>query len=72
MVIGAALQASAFDLSQMLVGRFVSGIGIGLVSSSVPVLLIETAQAHRRGQTISMLFVMGVVSFVTTLPLSPG
>lgn len=65
MIIGAALQAASFHLAQMLVGRFISGLGIGLVSSSVPVLLVETAQSHRRGQIISTLFVMGVVSYAS-------
>lgn len=62
MVIGAALQAASFSLAQMLVGRFISGLGIGLMTSSVPVLLAEVAKAHRRGQVICLLFVCGVVS----------
>ncbi|KAJ9617978.1 hypothetical protein H2204_013270 [Knufia peltigerae] len=61
MVIGAALQAASFSLAQMLVGRFISGLGIGLMTSSVPVLLAEVAKAHRRGQVICLLFVCGVL-----------
>lgn len=62
MVIGAALQAATFSLTQLLLGRFISGLGIGLLSSSVPVLLAEISKENMRGKIIAMLFVLGVVS----------
>ncbi|PGH20721.1 hypothetical protein AJ80_03481 [Polytolypa hystricis UAMH7299] len=52
MVVGAALQASAFDLSHFIVGRVITGIGNGLNTSTVPTWQSETSKAHRRGQLV--------------------
>lgn len=36
MVIGATLQASAFSLPHLIVGRIITGIGNGMNTSTVP------------------------------------
>lgn len=49
LAIGCVLQASSFEISQMIVGRIVSGIGMGFVNSTVPVLQAEVSQPASRG-----------------------
>jgi len=52
MIVGAILQTSSFSLAQLLVGRFVTGFGNGLNTSTVPTWLSETSKSHRRGQLV--------------------
>jgi hypothetical protein len=40
--IGAVLQASSYSVAQILVGRIVTGSGIGCIASSVPTYMAET------------------------------
>ncbi|ETN38045.1 uncharacterized protein HMPREF1541_07668 [Cyphellophora europaea CBS 101466] len=52
MVVGAALQASAFGLAHLIVGRVITGIGNGLNTSTVPTWQSECSKSHRRGQLV--------------------
>ncbi|KAI9893929.1 MAG: hypothetical protein M1814_005482 [Vezdaea aestivalis] len=52
MVVGAALQCSAFSLPHFIVGRLITGIGNGLNTSTVPTWQSETSKSHRRGQLV--------------------
>ena len=49
MIIGSALQASAFSRTHMIIGRIVSGLGLGTVNSTVPVLQAEFSPEASRG-----------------------
>ncbi|CAI7616023.1 unnamed protein product [Penicillium bialowiezense] len=44
--VGAALQASAYSIPQMAVGRFVVGLGVGSAAMIVPLYVAELAPAH--------------------------
>lgn len=52
MVVGAALQCSAFSLPHFIIGRVITGIGNGLNTSTVPSWQSECSKAHRRGQFV--------------------
>ncbi|EFX04885.1 myo-inositol transporter [Grosmannia clavigera kw1407] len=52
--IGAALQASAFTVAQMTVGRLVVGFGVGSASMIVPMYIAEIAPARLRGRMIGL------------------
>lgn len=52
MVIGAALQCSAFGLDHFIIGRVITGIGNGMNTSTVPTWQSETCKAHRRGMMV--------------------
>ncbi|KAJ8101575.1 general substrate transporter [Lipomyces tetrasporus] len=54
MIIGAILQASAYQLAQMFVGRIISGIGIGVINSMVPILQAEVSPKATRGLYVAM------------------
>ncbi|KAK9386644.1 general substrate transporter [Lipomyces mesembrius] len=54
MIIGAILQASAYQLVQMFVGRIISGVGIGIINSTVPILQAEVSPKATRGLYVAM------------------
>jgi MFS family permease len=49
MIIGALLQATAYSRAQMIVARVVSGVGMGAINSTVPVLQAEFSPKATRG-----------------------
>ncbi|OCK90430.1 sugar transporter STL1 [Cenococcum geophilum 1.58] len=52
MVIGAALQCSAFSLGHFIAGRVITGFGNGLNTSTVPTWQSEISKSHRRGMLV--------------------
>ena len=48
-IIGAAIQSSAVSMAMMWAGRFIGGVGIGMISMCVPVYIAEAAPEHARG-----------------------
>ena len=52
--IGALLQASTYSVAQIMVGRIVTGAGIGCIASAVPTYMAEMSlEAKERGPEIS-------------------
>lgn len=49
MIVGAVLQASSYGRAQLIVGRVVSGVGLGIINSTVPVLQAEFSPKATRG-----------------------
>ena len=55
MIIGALLQASSYSREQLIVGRIVSGIGMGFINSTTPVFQSEYSPQGMRGMcTLSL------------------
>lgn len=52
--IGALLQATAFSLAQMCVGRLVVGLGVGSAAMIVPLYICEIAPRRFRGRMIGL------------------
>ncbi|KAF1989914.1 general substrate transporter [Aulographum hederae CBS 113979] len=52
--IGAALQASAYSIPHMIVGRIVAGLGNGMNTSTIPVWHSELMKADKRGKGLSV------------------
>jgi MFS family permease len=48
-IIGAILQATAFGRAHLIVGRIVSGVGLGIINSTVPVMQAEFSPKASRG-----------------------
>jgi MFS family permease len=46
MVVGAALQCSAFSLGHLIAGRVITGFGNGMNTSTVPTWASETSKVH--------------------------
>ncbi|KAH8667104.1 general substrate transporter [Xylariales sp. PMI_506] len=53
-IIGAILQAAAFSLAQMTVGRLVVGFGVGSAAMVVPLYIAEVSPAKYRGRMIGL------------------
>ena len=54
MVIGGVIQASAFSITQLIIGRIISGLGNGMNTSSIPVYQSETARREVRGKLVML------------------
>ncbi|RWA06688.1 hypothetical protein EKO27_g8417 [Xylaria grammica] len=52
--IGAILQASAFTIAQMTVGRLVIGFGVGSAAAIVPLYIAEVSPSKYRGRMIGL------------------
>ncbi|OJJ06434.1 hypothetical protein ASPVEDRAFT_56078 [Aspergillus versicolor CBS 583.65] len=52
MLVGGILQTSAWAISQLVLGRVISGIGLGLQVATVPSWQSECAKAHSRGRWV--------------------
>jgi MFS family permease len=49
MIIGAILQATSYSRAQLIVGRIVSGVGMGFINSTTPVFQSEFSPKATRG-----------------------
>ncbi|KAJ5249251.1 hypothetical protein N7468_000702 [Penicillium chermesinum] len=50
--IGSAIVCSSFSIGQLVVGRFINGLSVGVLSAQVPVYVAELAQPSKRGQVV--------------------
>ncbi|KAF8588744.1 general substrate transporter [Ramaria rubella] len=53
LIVGAALQASAFGVPQMIVGRIVAGFGNGMNTATIPVYNSEISRPKHRGRDLA-------------------
>lgn len=65
MVVGVVLQASSSSRAQMIIGRVVSGMGLGIVNSTIPVMQAEFSPKATRGIcTLSFSFSFFFIIFI--------
>lgn len=65
LVVGAVLQVASYHTAQMIVGRFVAGVGNGMVTASIPVWQSETAPTFLRGRL--MVIQLALCQFGNTI-----
>ncbi|KAK9471222.1 general substrate transporter [Dipodascopsis tothii] len=53
-IIGAAIQCSVQNLAQLICGRVISGVAIGICSSQVPVYIAELSPKKIRGRLVGL------------------
>ena len=74
--VGALVMALAPSIGMIMLGRFISGVGIGSASLIVPLYLSEVAPIEIRGRLITMNIAMitigQVLSTLTAIALSPN
>ncbi|RFU24119.1 hypothetical protein B7463_g12217, partial [Scytalidium lignicola] len=51
-IISAALQAGSVHIAMFLVARFLNGIGVGMINSTIPVYISEISPAAQRGRLV--------------------
>ncbi|KAF2158520.1 hypothetical protein M409DRAFT_30988 [Zasmidium cellare ATCC 36951] len=54
-IIGQTLQASSFSLAQLIVGRIVTGLGVGGINALVPVWQSECTKPKSRGRNVVVI-----------------
>ncbi|SMY21888.1 unnamed protein product [Zymoseptoria tritici ST99CH_1A5] len=60
-VVGATLQASAYSLAHLIVGRVITGFGTGIDSSTIPMYQSELSKKENRGRLVSWeIFFIGI------------
>ncbi|KAJ1664583.1 hypothetical protein IW140_005017 [Coemansia sp. RSA 1813] len=52
--LGAAIQCGARNRAMLIVGRFIAGLGVGVLSMTVPVYQSEISPPHIRGRLVSL------------------
>ncbi|WWC61264.1 uncharacterized protein I303_103845 [Kwoniella dejecticola CBS 10117] len=63
-IVGSILQASSFSFAQLVVGRFIGGVGVGVLSSTAPMYISEIAPPNVRGAFLALeecSIVIGIV-----------
>ena len=50
--IGSIIVCSSFSIAQLVVGRFINGVAVGICSAQVPVYVSELAQPSKRGRVV--------------------
>ncbi|CEL06513.1 hypothetical protein ASPCAL09689 [Aspergillus calidoustus] len=50
--IGSVITCASFSIGQLVVGRFINGISVGICSAQVPVYVAELAQPSKRGTVV--------------------
>lgn len=50
--IGSAIVCSSYSIGQLVAGRFINGVSVGILSAQVPVYVAELAQPSKRGQVV--------------------
>ncbi|PSN68777.1 general substrate transporter [Corynespora cassiicola Philippines] len=54
-VIGATLQAAAVNMAMLIIGRFIGGVAIGQLTSTIPMYASELSEAKHRGALSGLL-----------------
>lgn len=71
-IVGAVLQCSSYSQGQLLAARYITGIGTGIETSTVPMYQSELCEAHRRGRLVSSEPLFVGVGIVTAYFVSYG
>lgn len=66
LVVGGILQATAYTLPHMIVGRVIGGLGIGCNTSTIPMWQSETCKPSLRGKLVAVQLTFLVFGFVLT------
>lgn len=66
-IIGGTIQSSSYDIAQMIVGRIVAGLGVGMNSAAVPIWQSETCKPEHRGKLIALQLVL-VIGGISASP----
>jgi MFS family permease len=65
--VGGAFQSFATGMPMMLLGRIVAGVGVGMLSTIVPVYQSEISPAHNRGKLACIEFSGNIIGYTTSV-----
>ena len=71
LVLGNAIQAGAATIAMFLIGRYITGVSVGMLISNTPVYLSEIAPAHSRGLLVGLQgnFIVGAYVLSSAIAL---
>ncbi|RYO86579.1 hypothetical protein DL766_003426 [Monosporascus sp. MC13-8B] len=70
--IGGALQSFADNMAMMMLGRIIAGLGVGSLSTIVPVYQSEISPPHNRGQLACIEFSGNIIGYATSVWVDYG
>ncbi|KAG5987127.1 hypothetical protein E4U52_007884 [Claviceps spartinae] len=70
--VGGALQAAATSMTMMMVGRIIAGLGVGMLSTIVPVYQSEISPPHNRGKLACIEFSGNIIGYTTSVWVDYG
>lgn len=65
--VGGALQTFSSGMAMMLVGRITAGVGVGMLSTIVPVYQSEISPPHNRGKLACIEFSGNITGYATSV-----
>jgi len=71
-VVGGALQTFSVGLGSMVLGRIIAGLGVGALSTIVPVYQSEISPPHNRGKLACIEFTGNIVGYATSVWVDYG
>jgi MFS family permease len=66
-VVGGALQSFATGMYVMMLGRIIAGLGVGALSTIVPVYQSEISPPHNRGRLACIEFTGNITGYATSV-----
>ncbi|KAK8060984.1 general substrate transporter [Apiospora saccharicola] len=57
-VLGSSLQAGAVNMTMLIFGRFIGGVAVGILTSTIPMYASELSEARHRGMLSGLLQLM--------------
>lgn len=70
--VGGALQTLASTLAMMMLGRIIAGLGVGMLSTIVPVYQSEISPPHNRGKLACIEFSGNIIGYTTSVWVDYG
>ncbi|KFA49623.1 hypothetical protein S40293_06627 [Stachybotrys chartarum IBT 40293] len=70
--VGGALQALSTSLELMMLGRIIAGLGVGALSTIVPVYQSEISPPHNRGKLACIEFSGNIIGYTTSVWVDYG
>lgn len=65
--VGGALQTFATGMPMMLLGRIIAGVGVGMLSTIVPIYQSEISPPHNRGKLACIEFSGNITGYATSV-----
>jgi sugar porter (SP) family MFS transporter len=65
--VGGALQTMATGMPMMLLGRIIAGVGVGMLSTIVPVYQSEISPPHNRGKLACIEFSGNIIGYTSSV-----
>jgi MFS family permease len=65
--VGGAMQSFATNMAMMMAGRVLAGLGVGMLSTIVPVYQSEISPPHNRGKLACIEFTGNIIGYATSV-----